>query len=602
MIARTVILFVIAIAAGAGARQQPPRDVARPTSGSASISGVVLVDGDPARPARRVRVTLREVAQRIPGQTTTTDDHGGFVFRGLSAGRFELQAFKNAYLRGSYGASRPERSGTPVVVQDGESVSGLTIAIVRGSVITGTVRDARGRPVPGADVRVLRLGSNGITGERTLGAPGTGSITMTDDRGEYRAYGLPPGRYFVLVPPPAPGGRSNDGIRQLTSEDVRQALHAARSTTSAVPGAAPPLPTASGVRLTFAPIFYPGVPDIAEATMILVAAGEERAGVDIATRLVPTATVTVSVTSPSGALPSSLMVSLVPAGPYMEMLAGAGVRGTAARQQADGRFVFTGVTPGTYTAKATIGRGRGAAPDGPTQWAAADVQVLGQDLSVALTLQNGVPVNGRVVFEGAQPTPAELESLSFMLVTPGSGGQIQSLGGGRVDKDGRFTFASVTPDTYRFVMTWNAAAAGDRWTIRASTANGREAFESPLRVSPGEPLEWTVTFTDTPTTLTGTFQGPDGRAATEYYILVFAADRAHWIPGSRRVRTTRPATDGSFTVKGLPPGEYFLAALPDLEPGEWNDAAFLEQLVQSSANVILRDGQTTTQNYWLGGE
>ena len=64
---------------------------------------------------------------------------------------------------------------------------------------------------------------------------------------------------------------------------------------------------------------------------------------------------------------------------------------------------------------------------------------------------------------------------------------------------------------------------------------------------------------------------------------------------------TRPATDGAFTFKGLLPGEYFLVALPDLENGEWNDPTLLEQLVKSSATVTVRDGQTTTQNYRIGG-
>ena len=57
------------------------------------------------------------------------------------------------------------------------------------------------------------------------------------------------------------------------------------------------------------------------------------------------------------------------------------------------------------------------------------------------------------------------------------------------------------------------------------------------------------------------FVDPAGRAATEYYILVFSADRAHWTPGSRRVRTTRPATDGAFTIKGIPPAIFPLRSL-----------------------------------------
>jgi hypothetical protein len=64
---------------------------------------------------------------------------------------------------------------------------------------------------------------------------------------------------------------------------------------------------------------------------------------------------------------------------------------------------------------------------------------------------------------------------------------------------------------------------------------------------------------------------------------------------------TRPATDGSFTIKGLPPGEYFLAAPTDLESGEWNDPVLLDQLAPSSLRVVLRDGETTRRDLRIGG-
>jgi uncharacterized protein (DUF2141 family) len=562
----------------------------------------VFVAGEAKQPARRVRVTLTNVAGTSPGQTTTTDDGGAFTFHHLTPGQYELQAFKNAYLRASYGASRPDRAGTPIVVKDGEAVTNLAMTIARGGVITGVVRDTGGRPVPGMNLRVLKLGYNAVTGERTLGAPSTGSVGLTDDRGEYRAYGLPPGGYFVVVVPNVSSGRGNDDIRQLTAAEVRQALQAAR--TGASPPTAKPgrqtLPPSSA-RVNYAPIFHPGVTDIAAATPITLGVSEERAGVDVAIQLVPTATISGTITSSSGAVPSALSIRLVPVGPQTEMLAGAGLRGRSAAPRPDGTYLFNGVAPGAYTIKASTGGGRGAQPNTPTQWAAADVLVNGQDLDVPLTLQPGVAVNGRVVFEGSQPTASDLQALSFGLVPLGSGGQTQSGGGGRVDAEGRFTFAGVTPDIYRFVATWNAPAARDKWSIKASAANGREAYEAPLRVNPSETVDWTVTYTDKPTSLTGVFQDRGGRAATEYYILLFSSDRKHWTPGSRRIRMTRPATDGAFTVKGLPPGEYFLAALADLETGEWNDPTLLEQLVQSSAKVTLRDGETATQDFRIGG-
>jgi hypothetical protein len=354
--------------------------------------------------------------------------------------------------------------------------------------------------------------------------------------------------------------------------------------------------------VNYAPVFHPGVTEIGAAATVALDVGEERSNVDVTMQLVPSATISGTITSPSGPLPQSLRVHVVPAGANAEMLAGAGLRGPGASPRADGTYVIGGIPPGAYTVRASVGVGGGRGrpvPDAPTMWAAADVVVNGQDLDVPLTLQPGVAISGRVVFEGAQPTAGQLQALSFRLVALGSGGTAVWTGGGQVNSEGRFSFASVTPDAYQFTTTWKTPDANERWTIKGSTANGRDAFEAPLRVMPGEAVVWTVTFTDTPTALTGVLQD-GGRPATDYYILLFSSDRRFWTPASRRISTTRPATDGAFSVRGVPPGEYFVVALTDLEPGEWNDPTLLEQLAGSAVKVALRDGATTTQDFRIG--
>jgi hypothetical protein len=50
----------------------------------------------------------------------------------------------------------------------------------------------------------------------------------------------------------------------------------------------------------------------------------------------------------------------------------------------------------------------------------------------------------------------------------------------------------------------------------------------------------------------------------------------------------------------LPAGEYFIAALTDLEPGESNDPTLLAQLASAASKVTLRDGATTTQDFRIG--
>ena len=600
---------VIAFALVATTAGQQVRDNAPVAIGTSSIAGRALVDGTSKQPARRVRVTLADVSGVFPGQTTTTDDSGAFAFLNLPAGRFELRAFKAGYLRGSYGASRPDRAGTPIVIKDGESIRDLAITIARGGVISGTVRDARGQPVPDVPVRVLRFGFNALTGERTLGAPSGGSSATSDDRGEYRAYGLPPGMYLVLATPGPPGrsgGPGVDDIRPLSSAELQQAMRAARaaaSTSTATP--VPAQPSASTARVNYAPVFHPGVTDIGAAATITLALSEEKTAADISIQFVRTATITGKVTDPSGVLPRVLSISLVPTGQQTELLAGAGLRGTPTSLRPDGTFVFGGVAPGSYTIKASsapgAGRGLATPQTGQAMWAAADVAVNGNDLDVPLTLQPGLTINGRVVFEGAQPSAADLQTMTFRLIANGSGSSFLSNPGGRVDAEGRFTFADITPDAYRFATTWTSAAASGRWSLKSSVANGRDAFDAPIVVHPNQGADLTVTYTDAPSVLSGVLADSTGRAATDYFILVFPTDRKLWTPGSRRVRTARPATDGAFKAVGLPDGEYFVAALTDLETGEWNDSSLLEQLVGSAIKVTLREGQTTRQDLRIGG-
>ena len=51
--------------------------------------------------------------------------------------------------------------------------------------------------------------------------------------------------------------------------------------------------------------------------------------------------------------------------------------------------------------------------------------------------------------------------------------------------------------------------------------------------------------------------------------------------------------------KALPPGDYLMAAVTDVEPGEWFDPEFLQQLRAASARVTLNEGDKKTQDLRL---
>ena len=89
--------------------------------------------------------------------------------------------------------------------------------------------------------------------------------------------------------------------------------------------------------------------------------------------------------------------------------------------------------------------------------------------------------------------------------------------------------------------------------------------------------------------------------STAYSIVLFTTDKALWLPDARRVRAVRPATDGAFTIAGLPAGEYVIAAAEDVEPADLSDPAFLEHLLASALPMSLREGEKKRQDLRVGG-
>ena len=82
-------------------------------------------------------------------------------------------------------------------------------------------------------------------------------------------------------------------------------------------------------------------------------------------------------------------------------------------------------------------------------------------------------------------------------------------------------------------------------------------------------------WTDHPSEVFGAFSDAAGQPASDYTVIVFSASREYWMANSRRIQAARPGTDGRFSLKNLPPGDYRLAAVSDVEPNEWFTPAFL---------------------------
>jgi protocatechuate 3,4-dioxygenase beta subunit len=578
---------------------QATRDApAQRATGTAVVTGEVLSTDQAPRPVRLARVTLNSVDRGGAAETATTDDNGRFAFRGLPAGRYTLQASRRAWLDAYYGATRPGRPGTAIAVGDGQRVAALTIRMPRGAVITGSVRDQSGEAQPGVTVAVLQFVIK--NGARSLVRPSSTTDSVTDDDGVYRAYGLPPGDYVVMA---RLGTGPNSGLtaeeaRPVAPGEVDRALRLGGSAASVATDARPAVAPAPGAMVGNAPVFFPGTTDLSAATILTIGAGEERAGVDVPFVLLPTARISGTVTLPFGVTAERTELRMTPGGG--EQFTANPLAASIARVDKDGKFLFTGVPPGRFAIASAAANAPAPGGSGPRLlgWARTDVVVDGRDLEIALELGPPSTLAGRVAFDGGS-APKDGGGIQIVLRALGDAALLipeQSL---KSEPDGTFLFSNLVTGKFMIAAT---IPRDSPWVLKSALVRGLDMVEAPMDVPAGDAITgMVVTFTDRPSELAGTLQDASGRPATDYFVIVFPADRAAWLPTSRRIQSTRPGSDGGYSVKGLPAGEYLIAALTDVEPGEWFSPAFLGQLQGSAVHVRIADGEKTVQSLKISG-
>jgi hypothetical protein len=282
---------------------------------------------------------------------------------------------------------------------------------------------------------------------------------------------------------------------------------------------------------------------------------------------------------------------------------------------AQGRFIITSVSPGTYRIVARLNRasttpassGSAALPD--YVYGAADVDMLGQDAAgISLALQPGSTLSGRVKFDAAShPVPADLTALRINVSLPTGttmmmsgntiiGNMFSSNPAVALRADGAFEIKNIAPDLFQLQTTLPADTTKD-WWLRSAIVNGRDLLDAPLRFQPGvNYTDVVVTLTDRRTELSGRLETASGTPATDYFVVVLPPDRTLWDAGDRRVRSARPASDGLFTFADLPPGDYRLAALTDVVPTQLRQPDWLTEIAAAGVPVTIAEGGKVRQD------
>ncbi|MCA1563019.1 MAG: carboxypeptidase-like regulatory domain-containing protein [Acidobacteria bacterium] len=294
-----------------------PRQV---KAGTGRIKGQVAAT-DTGAPIRRAQV--RVSGPDIGMKTAMTDAEGRYEFRDLPAGRFTLMASKSGYVNVQYGQTRPFESGRPIELADKQMLDKADISMPRGSVISGRIVDEFGEPL--ADVMVNAMRQTWAGGRRRL-VPAGGRIAQTNDLGQFRMYGLPPGEYYVTA--------TLRGVETLMMD------------MNVGPGG----PVGSAPASGYAPTYFPGTTSGAEAQRITLAVGQEVPNTEFALTPVKLARITGTVVNSEGKPVEGAMISAVPASRGTDL--GMFMMGGGTRSSKDGAFTLTGVTPGDYTLQA----------------------------------------------------------------------------------------------------------------------------------------------------------------------------------------------------------------------------------------------------------
>jgi hypothetical protein len=494
------------------------------------------------------------------GRGALTDEQGFFTLTELPEGRYTLAASKTGFITLSYGQRRPLQAGTPIQLTNGQQLTGVDVRLPRGGVIAGHVLDESGEPLPGATVRVLRY--EYAQGNRELAPIGN---AQTDDLGAYRVWGLNPGDYYVTASAAAFGGGrgfpppGNQGRPASAAKDEEQ--------------------------LGYAPTFYPGVPSVSEARAVRVGLSSETSAIDFSILLVRTARLAGRVVNPDGTEVTAGNVSLVP-----ESVGAARGMTFGSRINWDGAFAFNGVAPGRYVLRARSDDSVEA------QYAVQALTVGPSDLDdLTVILDAGATIRGSVVFQGSagQGLDASQLRVTAPLVDGTDNGSSRVT---RVDRDGSFSLNGIEAGAH--LLRPQAAPRG--WILKTVLVDGRDVTDAPLDLRAGQVLTGVnLVLTNQLTEINGTIADERGAPITEFTLLAFADDESLWRPFSRYIMTARPDQNGRYQVRGLPPGDYYLAAVDPAEQGEWFDPGYLAAHRSEATRLRLGEGEVKTQNFTI---
>ncbi len=456
-----------------------------------------------------------------------SDGDGNFVLDRLPPGKYPLSASKRGFRAAFY--DEHEEFNSAIVTGEGQDTEHLKFQLTPGAVLSGTVTGDGGDPVDGASVMLFKRPDPSRSGERVAQS----GSTVTDDTGAYEFSDLPGGEYLVAVkatPWYALHGQANRGPNQNgTNLDVAYPVTFFDSTTE----------------------------DASAAPIVLEPGGREEANISL--HAVP-------------ALHLKLTGGAVRGAPAVELrqtVFGVQItsRGADLVTVQKGTIELSGVAPGNYELT------HGNPPRTVEVSASSDLEI---------EPSSGVP---SVSVAGRLRTPEGLtlkEDRATVQLEPAGDAPGRSPLQTML-REGQFRFDSVPPGSWRLSI------------LGANTSENLPVIEVSLGATgtPGnviavadKALNVVATVSPAQTRIQG-FARMEGKPAPGVMVVLVPRE-----PGAygALVRRDQSDSDGSFSLRDVPPGRYTVVAIKDGWKLDWRRYEAIARFLPAGVSVMVTGG------------
>jgi hypothetical protein len=379
---------------------------------------------------------------------------------------------------------------------------------------------------------------------------------QTNDLGEFRLFGLAPGRYYISAEMPT--WNRVVGDREFSSFEK-----------------------SSGER-GYAKIYYPNALQAASASSVYVKEGEEIPSVDIFMKEVTVYRVRGKVQylfPHKGTGDTQLVVSRRDQTTDWRPMA---VQMVA---KADSSFEIPELTPGEYTVRAFF------FDQGKSFSTQEDVDVMNADVNgLTLVIGPGVDIPGQLLWDGKPSLEGERTSI---YLAPEDSGIWWGGSEAHVEEKSQFTLKEVPQGTFRI----NVSGISKDCYIKEVQFGENVLPDHVLHAKRGVTGEMRITISSKGARLQGIVANDESLPVAGVWVVAVPEESKRSLRYLYKAVTTDQY--GRYDLRGLVPGKYMIFAWDGVASGEWEDPEFLKTNEAKAVTVEVSDSDAKSTDLHL---